>query len=125
MFAHTLHSFVSSLSLWLAEIYRAFIVPFVVNRTYSKIVLNRNSSYLDSYLDPAFMSLMKDPDERRKEQWEKTAQAQSGWNCAKMLGYGDLGGPPLSAAEEYSLHSRYLAKANSVNLSEIAEMKIV
>ncbi|KAI8536688.1 hypothetical protein RHMOL_Rhmol10G0276000 [Rhododendron molle] len=85
----------------------------------------RNSSYLDSYLDPAFMSLIKDPDERRKEQWEKTAQAQSGWNCAKMLGYGDLGGPPLSAAEEYSLHSRYLAKANSVNLSEIAEMKIV
>ncbi|KAH7835988.1 hypothetical protein Vadar_031756 [Vaccinium darrowii] len=85
----------------------------------------RNSAYLDSYLDPAFMSLIKDPDERRKEQWEKTAQAQSGWNCAKMLGYGDLGGPPLSAAEEYSLHSRYLAKANSVNLSEIAEMKIV
>lgn len=85
----------------------------------------RNSSYLDSYLDPAFMSLIKDPDQRRKEQWEKTAQAQSGWNCFKMLGYGDLGGPPLSAAEEYSLHSRYLAKANSLSLSEIAEMKIV
>uniref|UniRef100_A0A5B7AVW6 Macro domain-containing protein n=1 Tax=Davidia involucrata TaxID=16924 RepID=A0A5B7AVW6_DAVIN len=85
----------------------------------------RNSSYLDSYLDPAFMSLIKDPDQRRKEQWEKTAQARSGWNCAKMLGFGDLGGPPLSAAEEYSLHSRYLAKANSLNLSEIAEMKIV
>ncbi|KAJ7943390.1 appr-1-p processing enzyme family protein [Quillaja saponaria] len=85
----------------------------------------RNSSYLDSYLDPAFMSLIKDPDERRKEQWEKTAQAQSGWNCAKMLGFGDLGGPPLSAAEEYSLHSRYLSKANTLNLSEIAEMKIV
>ncbi|XP_027100223.1 protein GDAP2 homolog [Coffea eugenioides] len=85
----------------------------------------RSSSYLDSYLDPAFMSLIKDPDQRRKEQWEKTAQAQSGWNCCKMLGYGDLGGPPLSAAEEYSLHSRYLAKANSLNLSEIAEMKIV
>ncbi|BBH07470.1 appr-1-p processing enzyme family protein [Prunus dulcis] len=62
---------------------------------------------------------------RRKEQWEKTAQAQGGWNCAKMLGFGDLGGPPLSAAEEYSLHSRYLAKANSLHLSEIAEMKIV
>lgn len=85
----------------------------------------RNSSYLDSYLDPAFMSLIKDPDQRRKEQWEKTAQAQSGFNCAKMLGFGDLGGPPLSAAEEYSLHSRYLTKANSLNLSEIAEMKIV
>ncbi|CAA2995013.1 Hypothetical predicted protein [Olea europaea subsp. europaea] len=42
-----------------------------------------------------------------------------------MLGYGDFGVPPLSAAEEYSLHSRYLAKANSLNLSEIAEMKIV
>ncbi|XP_061987226.1 uncharacterized protein LOC133705845 isoform X1 [Populus nigra] len=88
-------------------------------------LVRRNSSYLDSYLDPAFMSVIKDPDQRRKEQWEKTAQAQSGWNCAKMLGFGDLGGPPLSAAEEYSLHSRYLAKANSLNLSEIAEMKIV
>ncbi|KAF7809063.1 protein GDAP2-like protein [Senna tora] len=85
----------------------------------------RNSSHLDSFLDPAFMSLIKDPDQRRQEQWEKTAQAQKGWNCAKMLGFGDLGGPPLSAAEEYSLHSRYLSKANSMNLSEIAEMKIV
>lgn len=85
----------------------------------------RTSSYLGSFLDPAFMSLIKDPDQRRKEQWEKTAQAQRGWNCAKMLGFGDLGGPPLSAAEEYSLHSRYLAKANSLNLSEISEMKIV
>ncbi|GAB2291586.1 hypothetical protein Dimus_025841 [Dionaea muscipula] len=85
----------------------------------------RNSSYLDSYLDPAFMSIIKDPDERRKEQWEKAAQAQSGWNCAKILGFGNLGGPPLSVAEEYSLHSRYLTKANSANLSEIAEMKIV
>lgn len=86
-------------------------------------LVRRNSSYLDSYLDPAFMSLIKDPDQRRKEQWEKTAQAQSGFNCAKMLGFGDLG--CLSVAEEYSLHSRYLAKANSLNLSEIAEMKIV
>ncbi|KAI3452884.1 hypothetical protein Pfo_009547 [Paulownia fortunei] len=85
----------------------------------------RNSTYLDSYLDPAFMSLIKDPDQRRREQWEKAAQARNGWNCAKMLGYGDLGCLPLSAAEEYSLHSRYLAKANSLNLSDIAEMKIV
>ncbi|GMJ04645.1 hypothetical protein like AT1G69340 [Hibiscus trionum] len=88
-------------------------------------LVQRNSSYLDTYLDPAFMSLMKDPDQRRQEQWEKTAQARGGWNFAKMLGFGDLGGPPLSAAEEYSLHSRYLAKANSLNLSEIAEMKIL
>lgn len=71
------------------------------------------------------MSLIKDPDQRRKEQQEKAAQTQSGFNCAKLLGFGDLGGPPLSAAEEYSLHSRYLAKANSLNLSDIAEMKIV
>ncbi|CAN0896478.1 Clp protease adapter protein ClpF, chloroplastic [Linum grandiflorum] len=88
-------------------------------------LVRRDSTYLDSYLDPAFMSLIKDPDQRRREQWEKTAQAQSGFNFAKLLGFGDLGGPPLSAAEEYSLHSRYLAKANSLNLSEIAEMKIV
>ncbi|XP_022725894.1 protein GDAP2 homolog isoform X2 [Durio zibethinus] len=88
-------------------------------------LVQRNSNYLDTYLDPAFMSLIKDPDQRRQEQWEKTAEGRGGWNCAKMLGLGDLGGPPLSAAEEYSLHSRYLAKANSLNLSEIAEMKIV
>ncbi|GKA54744.1 protein GDAP2 [Tanacetum coccineum] len=85
----------------------------------------RNSSHLDSYLDPVFMSLIKDPDQRREEQWEKTAQSQNGFNFAKILGFGDLGGPQLSASEEYSLHSRYLAKANSLNLAEIAEMKIV
>ncbi|XP_042518077.1 protein GDAP2 homolog isoform X2 [Macadamia integrifolia] len=89
------------------------------------LTMRRNSSYLASHLDPAFMSLIKDPDQRRKEQWEKAAQARSGFNCAKLLGFGDLGGPPLSSAEEYSLHSRYLAKANSLSLSEIAEMKIV
>ncbi|KAG5023647.1 hypothetical protein JHK85_019989 [Glycine max] len=88
-------------------------------------LVSRNSSHLDSFLDPAFMSMIKDPDQRRMEQWEKTAEAQRGWNCAKLIGYGDLGGPSLSAAEEYSLHSRYLSKANSLNLSEIAEMKIV
>ncbi|KAL3644584.1 hypothetical protein CASFOL_009764 [Castilleja foliolosa] len=88
-------------------------------------VARKNSSYLESYLDPAFMSLIKDPDQKRREQWEKSAQARKSWNFAKMFGYGDLGGPPLSASEEYSLHSRYLAKANSLNLSDIAEMKIV
>ncbi|CAH9119834.1 unnamed protein product [Cuscuta europaea] len=85
----------------------------------------RSSSHLDSYLDPAFMSLIKDPDQRRKEQWEKTTEEQNRWNCFKMLGYGNLGGPQLSAAEEYSLHSRYLAKANSLNLLDITEMKII
>ncbi|OVA00727.1 CRAL-TRIO domain [Macleaya cordata] len=89
------------------------------------LTMRRNTSHLDLYLDPAFMSIIKDPDQRRKEQWEKSAQARSGFNCAKLLGFGDLGGPPLSAAEEYSLHSRYLAKANSLSLSEIAEMKII
>ncbi|RDX85875.1 Protein GDAP2-like protein, partial [Mucuna pruriens] len=88
-------------------------------------LIRRTSSHLDSYLDPAFMSLIKDPDERRLEQWEKTVQAQRSWNFANLLGMGELGGPPLSAAEEYSLHSRYLSKAKSLNLSEIAEMKIV
>ncbi|CAK8577284.1 unnamed protein product [Lathyrus sativus] len=88
-------------------------------------LVQKKSSNLDSFLDPAFMSLIKDPDQRRLEQWEKTAEAQRGFNCAKLLGYGDLEGPPLSASEEYSLHSRYLSKANSLNLSEIAEMKIV
>ncbi|XP_074295834.1 uncharacterized protein LOC141623616 isoform X3 [Silene latifolia] len=88
-------------------------------------IYKRNSAHLEAYLDPSFMSLLKDPDQRRKEQWEKAAEAQRGFNFAKVLGFGHIGGPPLSAAEEYSLHSRYLAKANSTNLSEIAEMKIV
>ncbi|KAF0889938.1 hypothetical protein E2562_034336 [Oryza meyeriana var. granulata] len=91
----------------------------------SVLTRRRNSFKLDSYLDPAFMSIIKDPDLRRKEQWEKSVQANKGFNWAKFLGFGDLGGPPLSAAEEYSLHSQYLAKANSLNLSEIAEMKII
>lgn len=93
--------------------------------TLLKQSMNRSSSYLVSYLDPAFMTLMKDPDQRKEEQWDKTAQEQNRWNFFRMLGYGDIGGPVLSAAEEYSLHSRYLAKANSLNLSDIAEMKIV
>uniref|UniRef100_A0A452YBG4 Macro domain-containing protein n=1 Tax=Aegilops tauschii subsp. strangulata TaxID=200361 RepID=A0A452YBG4_AEGTS len=86
---------------------------------------SRSTFKLDSYLDPSFMSLIKDPDLRRKEQWGKSSQAQKRFNYARLLGYGDIGFPPLSAAEEYSLHSRYLAKANSLNLSEIAEMKII
>ncbi|GAU39779.1 hypothetical protein TSUD_220230 [Trifolium subterraneum] len=36
------------------------------------------------------MSLIKYPDERRLEQWEKTVQAQRGWNFANFLGFGDL-----------------------------------
>jgi hypothetical protein len=71
------------------------------------------------------MSIIKDPDLRQKEQWEKSAKANKGINFANLLGFGDLGSPPLSAAEEYSLHSRYLAKANSMNLSDIAEMEIM
>lgn len=101
------------------------VSPTLCQMTLPNLLLNRNSSYLESYLDPAFMSLIKDPDQRRKEQWERTIEEQNRWNCFKMLGYGDLGGPPLSAAEEYSLHSRYLAKANSANLTDIAEMKIM
>lgn len=91
----------------------------------SGLASKRSTFKLDSYLDPSFMSLIKDPDLRRKEQWEISSQAQKGFNYARLLGYGDIGFPPLSAAEEYSLHSRYLAKANSLNLSETAEMKII
>ncbi|KAI4339405.1 hypothetical protein MLD38_024352 [Melastoma candidum] len=88
-------------------------------------LVRRTSSYLGSLLDPAFMSLIKDPDERTKEQWDKTARARSGWNCAKFLGFGDFGGPRLTPTEEYTLHSSYLSKALSINLSDIADMKVV
>jgi hypothetical protein len=71
------------------------------------------------------MSIVNDPDLRHREQWENSAQAKKGFNFANLLGFGDLDSPPLSAAEEYSLHSRYLAKANSMNLPDIAEMRIV
>lgn len=80
---------------------------------------------LDSVIDPLFMTMTKDPDERRKEQWERVAQAQAGWTWAKWLGLGSIGGPPLTVAEENSLHARYLARANAVNLTEVAEMKIL
>ncbi|MCO5566713.1 hypothetical protein L7F22_020392 [Adiantum nelumboides] len=80
---------------------------------------------LNSLIDPLFMTMTKDPDQRRKEQWERVAQAQAGWTWAKWLGLGNIGGPPLTAAEEDSLHARYLARSNAVNLSEIAEMKIL
>ncbi|KAL0327138.1 UNVERIFIED_CONTAM: protein GDAP2 [Sesamum angustifolium] len=75
------------------------VSDIALTRRHSSL-LSRDSSYLDSYLDPAFMSLIKDPDQRRTEQWEKAAEARNGWNYARMLGYGDLGGPPLSAAED-------------------------
>jgi hypothetical protein len=55
----------------------------------------------------------------------KFYSGKKGFNFANLLGFGDLGSPPLSAAEEYPLHSRYLAKANSMNLADIAEMRIV
>lgn len=88
-------------------------------------LVRRNSSHLASYLDPAFMSISKDPDQRRKEQWDKNVEVQRGWNWAKFLGFGDLAGPSLTPSEEYTLHSSYLSKAISLNLSDIADMKIV
>ncbi|CAH8363690.1 unnamed protein product [Eruca vesicaria subsp. sativa] len=81
--------------------------PALVERSATNLALvRRNSKHLDSYLDPTFMSLIKDPDVKRKEQWEKNAQSQSGFSFVKVLGFGDLRGPPLSPAEEYLLHSR-------------------
>lgn len=88
-------------------------------------LISTRSLSLDALIDPLFMTMTKDPDQRRKEQWERVAQAQAGWTWAKWLGLGSIGGPPLTAAEEDSLHARYLARSNAVNHSEIAEMKIL
>jgi hypothetical protein len=41
------------------------------------------------------------------------------------LGLGGLGAPALSSTEQDSLHGRFLARANAVNLTEVAEMKIL
>lgn len=87
--------------------------------------VSTRSLSLDSLIDPSFMTMTKDPDQRRKEQWERVAQAQVGWTWAKWLGLGNIGGPPLTVAEEDSLHARYLARSNALNLMEIAEMKIL
>lgn len=94
------------------------------NKNNLDIVSTRSLS-LDSLVDPLFMTMTKDPDQRRKEQWERVAQAQAGCTWAKWLGLGSIGGPPLTIAEENSLHARYLARSNAVNLIEVAEMKIL
>jgi O-acetyl-ADP-ribose deacetylase (regulator of RNase III) len=80
---------------------------------------------IDGLVDPAFMSMTRDPDQRRKEQWEKAAQAQAGWAWGRLVGLGGIGAPALSATEQNSLHGRFLARANAVNLTEVAEMKIL
>ncbi|BBN19494.1 ganglioside-induced differentiation-associated protein 2 [Marchantia polymorpha subsp. ruderalis] len=85
----------------------------------------KRSDTLDALVDPVFMSMTRDPDQRRKEQWERAVQAQAGWGWSKWIGLGGIGAPALSYAEEDSLHARFLARANAVNLTEVAEMKII
>ncbi|KAG0581322.1 hypothetical protein KC19_4G242700 [Ceratodon purpureus] len=95
-----------------------------VTPSYRSITIKRDDS-IDGLVDPAFMSMTRDPDQRRKEQWEKAAQAQAGWAWGRWLGLGGLGTPALSPTEQDSLHGRFLARANAVNLTEVAEMKIL
>ncbi|GKC01235.1 protein GDAP2 [Tanacetum coccineum] len=57
---------------------------------------DRNSLCLETYLDLTFMSIIKDPNQRRQEQWEKTGRAQNGFKFAKLLGFGDRGGATIS-----------------------------
>lgn len=95
-----------------------------VTPSYRPAVLKRHDS-IDGLVDPAFMSMTRDPDQRRKEQWEKSAQTQAGWAWGRWLGLGGLGAPALSSTEQDSLHGRFLARANAVNLTEVAEMKIL
>ncbi|XP_042404541.1 ganglioside-induced differentiation-associated protein 2-like [Zingiber officinale] len=54
---------------------------------------------LESYLDPTFMSLIKDPDQSRIEQQERVPKLKVISIVPSFLD-GDLSGPPLSAAEE-------------------------
>jgi len=86
--------------------------------------IKRGESF-NGLVDPGFMSMTRDPDQRRKEQREKAEQAQSGWAWGRFLGLGGIGAPALSATEQNSLHGRSLARANAMNLTEIAEMKIL
>eukprot|EP00850_Spirogloea_muscicola_P015672 SM000122S25779 [mRNA] locus=s122:194125:198208:- [translate_table: standard] len=87
-----------------------------------------NSSRLesiDSLTDPMFTAMIRDPDQRRKEQWDKAAQARADWSLPSLLGLGSIGRQQLTAVEEDSLHSRYMTKANALDFTEIAEMKIL
>ncbi|GBG81714.1 hypothetical protein CBR_g32706 [Chara braunii] len=79
-----------------------------------------------SLVDPTFIAMLRDPDSRRKEQMERAAQLNSAWQrWGGLIGLSAFGSPPLSVVEEEALHARYLARANAVNLSDVAEMKIV
>eukprot|EP00850_Spirogloea_muscicola_P006645 SM000032S12029 [mRNA] locus=s32:17033:21119:- [translate_table: standard] len=80
---------------------------------------------IDSLTDPMFTAMIRDPDQRRKEQWEKAAQARGDWSLPSLLGLGSIGRQQLTGVEEDSLHSRYMAKANALDFTEIAEMKIL
>ncbi|KAG6495010.1 hypothetical protein ZIOFF_042800 [Zingiber officinale] len=59
----------------------------------------RNSNSWESYLDPTFMSLIKDPDQSRIEQQERVPKHKVVSIVPSFLD-GDLSGPPFSAAEE-------------------------
>lgn len=80
---------------------------------------------LEEELDPSFMMMTRDPDQRREEQWQRAMHAQQGWWWAKWVGLKGVGGPPLSPSEEASLHARVLARANARTLTDIEEMKIL
>eukprot|EP00245_Coleochaete_scutata_P002972 TRINITY_DN14230_c0_g1_i2.p1 TRINITY_DN14230_c0_g1~~TRINITY_DN14230_c0_g1_i2.p1 ORF type:complete len:568 (-),score=92.07 TRINITY_DN14230_c0_g1_i2:462-2165(-) len=82
----------------------------------------RRIEELEALVDPAFMQMMRDPDQRRKEQWDRAAQAQGGWGVLSWIGVGTA---VLSPVEEDLMHGRYLARANALNLNDIADMKIL
>ncbi|GJP29445.1 hypothetical protein CLOM_g16706 [Closterium sp. NIES-68] len=93
-------------------------------------LLSLSSPLDDSLLDPAFISMAKDPDQRRVEQREHAvASAQTGWIWlwARCLGLdlGDTVVSLLTAGEQLALHGRYLARAEKLDLSEVQDMRIM
>ncbi|CAI5963715.1 unnamed protein product [Closterium sp. NIES-64] len=89
-----------------------------------------SSAFDDSLLDPAFISMAKDPDQRRVEQREHAvASAQTGWIWlwARCLGLdlGDTVVSLLTAGEQLALHGRYLARAEKLDLTEVQDMRIM
>ncbi|CAI5484862.1 unnamed protein product, partial [Closterium sp. Yama58-4] len=92
--------------------------------------LSLSSTFDDSLLDPAFISMAKDPDQRRVEQREHAvASAQTGWIWlwARCLGLdlGDTVVSLLTAGEQLALHGRYLARAEKLDLTEVQDMRIM
>ena len=72
-------------------------------------------------MDSSFLVMTEDPDRKREEQWAKASKVRPSWAWTKWLSRSNEHDGSL----DHFFHHRYLARAKAVNLSWIAEMKIL